>query len=121
MKLDYPKHLSPAAGRFWFSVREAVDLTPHEMLLLNLTCECLDRLQEARVAIAEHGMTYSDRFGNPRLRPEVTVERDCRLAFGKLIRQLTLPYNKVGGFVREVETGEPWGDEKEGEDNHETQ
>jgi hypothetical protein len=56
-------------------------------------------LQAAREAIATHGITYQDRFGAPRVRPEVAIERDARLAFARLIRALRL----------DVEAGAPPG------------
>ena len=35
-------------------------------------------------------MTYEDRFGAPRARPEVAIERDSRLAIARLVRELGL-------------------------------
>lgn len=65
-------------------------LEPHHLHLLKLACEALDRAEEARGALATHGTTYIDRFGAPRLRPEVAVERDSRLSFARLCRELDL-------------------------------
>ena len=36
------------------------------------------------------GLTYLDRFGVPRGAAEVAIERDSRLAFARLIRELDL-------------------------------
>jgi hypothetical protein len=52
--------------------------------------EARDRQQQAREAVAEYGAVYEDRFGQPRARPEVGMERDCRLAFARLLRELNL-------------------------------
>jgi phage terminase small subunit len=65
-------------------------LEPHHLHLLKLACEALDRAEEARQALATHGTTYLDRFHAPRLRPEVGIERDSRLAFARLCRELDL-------------------------------
>ncbi len=40
--------------------------------------------------IAEKGMIFNDRFGTPRARPEVAIERDCKTAFMRAIRELDL-------------------------------
>jgi len=65
-------------------------LEEHHVRLLTLAAEAWDRAQEARVALAQHGTTYTDRFGQPRARPEVNIERDARIAFARLLRELDL-------------------------------
>jgi phage terminase small subunit len=60
------------------------------MKLLTLAAEAWDRCQQAREALAKHGLTFEDRFGCPRSRPEIAVERDSRLAFARLLRELDL-------------------------------
>jgi hypothetical protein len=66
------------------------DLDPHHLRLLRLACEAWDRGQEAREALAEHGSIYEDRFGQPRARPEVAIERDARISFARMLRELAL-------------------------------
>jgi len=85
-----PSHLSSTARRWWHAVNAEYQLEPHHLHLLRLACEALDRAEEARTALAVHGTTYQDRFGAPRLRPEVAIERDSRLAFARLCRELDL-------------------------------
>ncbi|WP_439406902.1 P27 family phage terminase small subunit [Bradyrhizobium sp. DASA03076] len=66
------------------------DLDEHHVILLTKACEALDRIEEARAAIKIHGLTYTDRFGTPRARTEVAIERDNRLAVARLFRELGL-------------------------------
>jgi phage terminase small subunit len=65
-----------------------------------LAAESWDRCQQARQAIQKHGLTFDDRFGTPKARPEVAIERDSRLAFARLLRELALdvsePADEVG-------------------------
>jgi phage terminase small subunit len=50
--------------------------------------EAWDRATQAREALAEHGLTYTDRYGGPKARPEVAIERDSRIGFARLLREL---------------------------------
>jgi hypothetical protein len=65
-------------------------LESHHLRLLVLAGEAWDRGQQARAAIAEHGPVYTDRFGQPTVRPEISIERDSRIAFARLLRELAL-------------------------------
>ena len=85
-----PAHLEPATGAWWVSVCVDYDLEPHHVRLLTLAAEAWDRAQEARVTIAKDGAYYRDRFGAPRPHPAVSVERDSRLSFARLLRELDL-------------------------------
>ncbi|SRR6266536_3059562 len=85
-----PPHLSDISRRWWHAVTAEYALEPHHIHLLRLACEALDRAEEARQALATNGTTYLDRFNAPRLRPEVAIERDSRLAFARLCRELDL-------------------------------
>ena len=95
-----PKHLR-AATRKWFArVIEEYALEPHHTRLLTRAAEAWDRGEQAREAIALHGLVYTDRFGAPRARPEVAVERDCRIGFARLLRELDLDCGAPGQSVR---------------------
>lgn len=65
-------------------------LEEHHERLLTLACEAWDRAEQAREALLEHGLTYVDRFDCPRPRPEVAIERDSRIGFARLVRELDL-------------------------------
>ena len=85
-----PRHLNPATRKWWESVVAEYELEPHHVRLLTLAGESWDRGQQAREAIAKHGLTFVDRHGSPRARPEVGIERDSRIAFARLLRELGL-------------------------------
>ena len=85
-----PQHLEEPTRKWWRSVMVEYGLEEHHVRLLTLAAEAWDRAQEARVALAQHGTTYTDRFGQPRARPEVNIERDARIAFARLLRELDL-------------------------------
>jgi phage terminase small subunit len=85
-----PAHLAPRTRRWWASVVSEYELEPHHIRLLTLACESWDRGQQARAVLDLEGISYIDRFGAPRSRPEVAVERDSRIAFARLLRELDL-------------------------------
>ncbi len=85
-----PKHLTREARTWFEDVISTYELEPHHIHLLTLACEALDRAEAARAAIAKHGPVYTDQFGCPRSRPEIAVERDSRIAFARLLRELDL-------------------------------
>ncbi len=85
-----PAHLEPATKTWWLSVVATFYLEPHHVRLLTLPGQAWDRGEQARLALKLNGLTYLDRAGLPRARPEVAIERDSRLAFARLIRELGL-------------------------------
>ena len=85
-----PAHLQPATRQWFEQVVEGYDLADHHVRLLQLAAEAWDRCTEARQAISERGMVFVDSFGVPHPRPEVAIERDARLGFARLLRELDL-------------------------------
>jgi phage terminase small subunit len=94
-----PKHLQRATTKWWRAVVEEYELAGHHLRLLTLAAEAWDRGEQARQAL-ETGLTFSDRFGQPHARPEVNIERDSRIAFARLIRELDLDVDAPSGGVR---------------------
>jgi len=88
--LRAPGHLQAATKRWWRSVAVDYILEDHHRKLLTLAAESWDRCQQAREAVGVHGLTFTDRFGCPHSRPEIAVERDSRLAFCRILRELDL-------------------------------
>ena len=89
-KKKAPEHLRAPTKKWWRSVVADYELEPHHVRLLTLAAEAWDRGQQAREALAKCGLTFVDRFDQPRSRPEVMIERDSRISFARLLRELDL-------------------------------
>lgn len=86
-----PKHLSPESSAWWSEVLRDYALESHHLRLLQAACESWDRMQQARQALADHGgLTFTDERGAIRSHPCVAHERDARISFARLVRELDL-------------------------------
>jgi phage terminase small subunit len=81
--------LQPNTRRWFASVTDEYDLEPHHERLLQLAAEAFDRAQEAREMLRKEGAYVEGRYGK-RAHPAVAVERDSRIAFARLLRELDL-------------------------------
>ena len=89
-EIKAPKHLHRATKKWYREVVAEWGLEEHHIRILIGACEAWDRGVQAREVIDREGLTYEDRFGAPRARPEIAVERDARIAFLRAIRELDL-------------------------------
>jgi len=85
-----PKHLREETAEWVRFVLSEYDLESHHVKILIQAAECLDRIIEAREEIEREGSYYKDRFGQPRVHPAVDVERNGRIVFARLVRELNL-------------------------------
>ena len=86
-----PSHLKAATKKWWHEVVESYEMEGHHIRLLTKAAEAWDRAEQARLALEKaKSLTYLDRFGAPRKRPEVGIERDSMIAFARMIRELGL-------------------------------
>jgi phage terminase small subunit len=95
-----PKHLQRTTRRWFSGVVQAFELEEHHIRLLTLAGEAWDRCVQARELLNTHGLTFNDRFGQPHARPEIAIERDSRLAFARLIRELDLDIEQPASGAR---------------------
>ncbi len=83
-----PKHLKPKTRQWWVKVARENKFTDTQCHLLTLAGEALERSVQAREAVEEHGLIYLDRFGQPRIRPEVAIEKEVKLLYSQFVREL---------------------------------
>jgi P27 family predicted phage terminase small subunit len=85
-----PAGLSSTMRAWWRGILDTFELESHHRKILEGACRSWDTQAAAQRAIDENGLTYVDRFGTPRARPEVAIARDARIAFSRLVRELGL-------------------------------
>ena len=85
-----PAHLRPETRAWWRQVVSEYELEPHHLRLLTLAAEAWDRGQQAREVLAAEGIVIIDRLKELRPHPAVAIERDARLSFARLLRELAL-------------------------------
>ncbi len=91
-----PAHLRPSTRTWWLQVHRDFALEAHHTKLLTLAGEAWDRCAAARKILDRDGLTFADRFGQPKPRPEVAIERDSRVAFARMLRELGLDVAQPG-------------------------
>jgi len=89
-KLTAPAHLRTDTAKWWCAVHTDFALEPHHTRLLTLACEAFDRCQQARELIDRDGLTVPTGDGGLKAHPCIGIERDARLAFARLLRELDL-------------------------------
>lgn len=95
-----PAHLRQPTCHWWSSVHVDYMLEPHHSRLLTLAAEAFDRCHEARELIARDGICVATADGGIKAHPAVAIERDSRLAFARLLRELDLDVDPPSGERR---------------------
>jgi hypothetical protein len=88
-----PQDLSGEAKKLYQEVHKDFDLLPHQDKLLIAACFCWARICKYRKMIEDNGEIFTDRYGQPRERPEVVAERQTMSLFMRLCRELALDVN----------------------------
>jgi P27 family predicted phage terminase small subunit len=89
-RIKAPSHLKIETAAWWVSVHDDYSLEAHHTRLLTLAAESWDRCQQAREAVDKDGITVKTADGGLKAHPAIAIERDARLAFARLVRELDL-------------------------------
>jgi hypothetical protein len=71
-------------------LKEFMFVDTHDLRRLDLAAHCLDRIEECRAVIELEGAFVKDRFEQSRENPAVKCERDQKVVFCRIIRELNL-------------------------------
>jgi hypothetical protein len=87
-KTTPPAGLSETMLTWWNHLNEQFLLEDHQLHLLRLAVFAYDRAIQAKQALDKNGLFYLDKYGCPHPRPETVIEKQSRLDFARLIKQL---------------------------------
>lgn len=89
-KIRPPRHLSDESRAWFASVTKDFELESHHLMILRAAGEAWDRAQQAREILKRDGVTFVDRHGHIRPHPATVIERDQKVLFSRLVRELGL-------------------------------
>ena len=75
-----PARLSQGSKRLWRTILEEQELTAAQILILTCGLEAWDRKEAAREGIEREGMTFMDKWDQPKMNPLCAIERTARAA-----------------------------------------
>ena len=85
-----PQGLGPSK-KLWQEITDSYEpFDAHQLELLKLACLTLDRVTEARAVLKKEGAYIVDRYGQPREHPAAVTERQNKILFMRLSRELGL-------------------------------
>lgn len=90
MKNEIPGYLKQETQQWIEKVLSEFEFETHKKPLLIQAGETWDRIKNAREVIAKDGAFYMDATGKPRKHPALDAERNDRIVFARLIRELNL-------------------------------
>ena len=88
-KYKAPRHLAVATRRWVEQIATDYVLESHHLRLLLLAGESWDRVTQARATVKAEGLTIDGRFGK-KIHPAVLIEKDNKILFALMIRELGL-------------------------------
>lgn len=88
-KYKAPRHLAVATRRWVEQIATDYVLESHHLRLLLLAGESWDRVTQARATVKAEGLTIDGRFGK-KIHPAVLIEKDNKILFARMIRELGL-------------------------------
>ena len=89
-RIILPKYLRIATKKWIRQILADYDLESQHIKILIQAGETWDRILQATETIEEEGAYYIDRFSSPKAHPALAEERNSRVLFARLIRELNL-------------------------------
>jgi len=95
-----PDYLKKSGKKFFKEISNTYELEEHHLKILALASQCLDRLDQARSQIESEGIFLKSRFDKLYLNPATKLEKENKVLFARLIRELNLDIELPKGLGR---------------------
>ena len=90
-EIKVPPGLRSETRKWFMEVISGWALDGHHVKLLEAACRELDRAEEARLALKKSGgSVFVDRWGQPKESPWRKIEREARISYARLLREMNL-------------------------------
>ena len=89
-KVAIPKNMSIASKKWIKHILETWEVPEDKLRILVHAGEAWDTAEKAHEDVLRLGTVYADRYGQPKIRPEVHIERNNKALFAKLVILLNL-------------------------------
>lgn len=99
-----PAGLSRAALAWWKALNEEYEFPLEARLVLEAAMHSFDRWMQARAILDKEGLTFRDKFKQPRQHPAVLIERDSKAAMVRALKSLGLDILPPGPIGRPTGT-----------------
>jgi hypothetical protein len=84
-----PRSLRARGKALWTVVTTQFELEPYQLETLRLAAEALDRIEDARAVIQQHGIVITGRFGL-KGNPACEIEKNNKTLYARLMREIGL-------------------------------
>ena len=89
--MKIPSDLKKDGKAFWTKAHNEIELeNSHDLVRLHHAAQCLDRIAEAQRMLKKEGLYVKDRWEQSREHPAQKTERDNKVLFCRIIRELGL-------------------------------
>lgn len=95
-KIAAPGHLTELSKERWTRIVDEYEIDSAAARILETFFDALERRDEARTSIAEHGALIKDRFGVLKVNPATSIERDSTLIMHRAFRLLGMDQEASG-------------------------
>jgi len=99
-EIKIPKKYRKKARNWILAFTQTYECSETDMVLVFLIADAIQLADDAQKVLDVTGMTYQDRYFQPKKRPEVDILNQNRVAIAKLLRELGMSDDETAEMTR---------------------